>query len=390
MKLIHIITGLPYGGAQTSLYNLLANSKNPISNNIVISLMDVGVMGESIQRLGVPVHAVRMQPGLPSPVAITRLLHIAKTVDPPDIVMGWEYHGILSASFLKFWLFRSLPLIWNIRHTPYRIQDEKRITSLIIRMEAKYSNQPSNIIYNSFTSRDRHQDLGFSPDNGMVIPNGFDTSTYHPSPEHYISVRKELNLNPKTILIGLIARYHPMKDHACFLKSASILARKYSNIHFLLVGEGIDHNNQDLVTIIRNLNIENLVHLLGERTDMSRLSAALDIATNSSAWGEGFSNAIGEAMACGVPCVVTDIGDSARIVGNTGLVVKPRDTSSLAEAWSKILSLPADQQQHLGFLARHRIIENYSLQKMISAYEELYTNIVDLSKMERGVISTTS
>jgi len=345
--------------------------------------MDVGVMGEKIRDLGIELHPVGMPRGLPALYSLNRLVKITKSLERPDIIQGWEYHGNLAASLVGALVHRSVPVLWNVRHTPYRLRDERPSTALLFRLESILSSHTERILYNSQISRDRHQELGFARDRGIVIPNGFDLTMYKPSSTYYASVREELKLLPDAPLIGLISRYHPMKDHAGFLEAASILSQEFPEVHFLLAGEGVSSQNQELTRLVNDLNLTKQVHLLGEREDIYRLSAALDIATNCSAWGEGFSNAVGEAMACGVPCVVTEIGDSARIVGDTGLVVPPRNPHALAESWFKILKISPEQRWQMGEAARQRITENFSMDRMVSTYKELYNKIFQLSNTGR-------
>jgi len=190
------------------------------------------------------------------------------------------------------------------------------------------------------------------------------------------SVRAELGLDVGTPLIGLVARYHPMKDHANFLTATSLLAKQDPTAHFLLVGPNVDASNQELSAKIATLGLQERVHLLGERRDIPRINAALDIASTTSCWGEGFPNVIGEAMACGVPCVVTDVGDSALIVGETGRVVPPRDPRALAAAWRDMLQMDRETRGGLGERARARIVTHFSLNEIARRHEKLYTEIV--------------
>ena len=195
-----------------------------------------------------------------------------------------------------------------------------------------------------------------------------------PSSQAKVSFRSELGLPEETFLIGLICRYHPMKDHANFIQAAAILLKHYPQVHFVLVGTEVDHKNQNLNQIIQELKIANQIHLLGERKDIPRITAALDIASSSSAYGEAFPLVLAEAMSCGIPCVVTDVGDSGWIVGNTGIVVPPKQPKALADAW-KDLILNSDRIA-LGQAARARILEYFSLESVVTQYEALYENLI--------------
>jgi glycosyltransferase involved in cell wall biosynthesis len=201
------------------------------------------------------------------------------------------------------------------------------------------------------------------------------TDKFIPSQHYYKSVRLELGVPDNTILIGLFGRYHPVKGHEVFLKAAQLLLKKHPHIqHFLLGGKEVDNTNYVLNQQLAQLEIGEQIHLLGERQDVHHLTAALDIASSSS-YSEGFPNVIGEAMSCGVPCAVTDVGDSARIVGNTGRVVPANNPEALANAWQELIEMGAEGRFKLGSAARSRIIECFSLDSVVTQYETLYETI---------------
>jgi glycosyltransferase involved in cell wall biosynthesis len=202
-----------------------------------------------------------------------------------------------------------------------------------------------------------------------------------PNRDSYSSIRKEFGLRDDVLIIGLIARFHPMKDHECFLNAAALLIRQFRNVRFLLVGSNVSEANAKLTKLIEHLGLDQHVLLLGERNDIPRITAALDIATSSSAWGEGFGNSIGEAMSCGVPCVVTDVGDSAWIVGETGRVVPPSDPNALATAWESLIVLGSEGRNALGAMARERVRNIFSLDSVAAQYENLYTSLIDKVKV---------
>jgi glycosyltransferase involved in cell wall biosynthesis len=245
----------------------------------------------------------------------------------------------------------------------------------LIRIGALLSHHVDGIIYNGEISARQHEAVGYAADRACVIPNGFDCAQFVPSADAHTTVRRELGVADDTIIIGLIARYHPMKDHANFLSAAAALMAVRRDVHFVLAGRDVDASNVEISDTLRGLKLGNRIHLLGERHDMPLLTAALDIATSSSSWGEGFPNAIGEAMACAVPCVVTDIGDSARVVGPCGRSIVPRDPSALANAWGELLNLPSDERRELGQSARRRVMDRYSIDAVVRQYEDLYMRI---------------
>jgi glycosyltransferase involved in cell wall biosynthesis len=228
------------------------------------------------------------------------------------------------------------------------------------------------VIYASRVSADQHETLGFATDRTTVIPNGFDCEEFKPSTRARIALREELAVGDDTILIGLMGRFHAQKDHRTFLQAARLLSEAKEGLHFVLAGRGVDPQNRELAQLIERFRLNGRAHLLGERRDMPDLTAALDIATSTSSFGESFPNVIGEAMACGVPCVVSDVGHSAAIVGDTGHVVSPRDPAALSAAWLSLLDMGAAARVELGAAARQRILSKFSLGQVVRQYEAAY------------------
>jgi glycosyltransferase involved in cell wall biosynthesis len=373
---LHIITGLSTGGAERMLYNLLSKTNRHRFEPVVVSLMDRGTYGDRIEALSIPVYTINMKQGMPpTPNAILRLAHIVRKIKP-DLIQGWMYHGNLAAQLAHLFSKKPSNSLWGIHHSISSLNNEKKTTSAIIKLGSLLSKLPAKIIFVSQTSKLQHEALGYCIENNHILPNGFDTSLFTPSVEARLSVRKELGLPEDSLLIGLFGRYHPMKDHANFIKAATFLLKDYPNVHFLLAGTEVDRENHLLHKLIQDLGLFNQIHLLGERSDMPRLTAALDIATSSSAYGEAFPMVIGEAMSSGIPCVVTDVGDSPWIVGNTGRVVPPKEPEALACAWKELIVMGSDARQALGKAARTRILESFSLEKVVAQYENLYETVL--------------
>jgi glycosyltransferase involved in cell wall biosynthesis len=374
--MVHVITGLNVGGAERALFRLLANRKERSFNLSVISLLGKGVIGGQIQSLGIPVYTLGIRRGVPGPAALSGLCHLLKKL-APDLIQGWMYHGNLAATVAACLLRLDIPVFWNIRQSLYELSKERKLTRLVISGSVCLSGTPRIILYNSKISALQHEAIGFKPEKTRIIPNGFDCEEYQPSRVMKERIRRELGISPGAILIGLIARYHPMKDQANFLWAAAELMKIRSgvNIAFVLAGHGIDPSNVRLTTLIRQLTLSSKVLLLGERQDVPKLMAALDIATMASAWGEGFPNVLGEAMACGVPCVATDVGDCAYIIADTGKIVPPKDPQALAAAWRALIAVGAEGRKQLGDKARRRVAEHFSLLEIVNQYEDLYKEV---------------
>jgi glycosyltransferase involved in cell wall biosynthesis len=371
IRTLFIITTLQTGGAQMMLYKLLAGMDRSRFDPTVICLGGTGRPGAQISALGVAVHVAEMSPTRPSPRSLWRLCRWVRDLRP-GLIQGWMYHGNAAASFAQCLAFRRIPVLWSIRQTVYSLRDEKARTAAVIRLSARISRRTFRIVYASRVSADQHEALGFAADRTTIIPNGFDCDQFKPAPHARHVLRKDLNVGEDAILIGLINRFHPMKDHATFLKAADMISRTNRTTHFVLAGQGINSQNAVLMEMAERPHLRGRIHFLGKRYDIPELTAGLDIATNSSAFGESFPNVIGEAMACGVPCVVTDIGHSAAIVGETGLVVPPRNPAALAAAWTRLVDAGAPERAKLGATARQRVKRNFSLDLVVRQYEALY------------------
>ena len=372
LRIVYLITGLNGGGAETMLFHLLRGLDRGRFDPVVISLMDQGKLGGAIAALGVPVHTIGLRQGRPTPAAFFRLVKLTRAAQP-DVIQGWMYHSNLAAQLVR--LFVRARVCWCIQNSFHSFAAEKPLTRLVVRLLARLSRFAAKIVFVSHASRAQHEQLGFAHDRGCVIPNGADPALFQPSAAARQSVREELGLAPDAPLIGLIGRYHPQKDHATFLRAAALLARSRPDVHFVLAGAGVDRANAALSELLRTLAPDARVHLLGERSDMPRLTAALDIATSSSSYGEALSLAVVEAMACAVPCVVTDVGDSALLVGKTGVAVPPGDAAALAAGWERLLSAGPQARRELGEAARRRAEENYSVSSIVRRYEELYLSL---------------
>ncbi|WP_052056001.1 glycosyltransferase [Myxosarcina sp. GI1] len=371
---LHIITGLFTGGAEMMLYHLLSKTDRKQFQPVVISLMNKGTLGDRIEDLNIPLYTLKLDLGKPSLTVIPKLSKIIREIEP-NVIQGWMYHGNLAAQFASFFAKGKISVFWGIHHSINSLASEKKLTQLLIRLGAVTARQVEKIIFVSSQSKLQHEKLGYPVNKSSVIPNGFDTNLFQPSNYARQSLRSELNLAANAIIIGSIARYHPMKDHANFLKAAALLLSKISDrddVHFVLIGTQVDEWNQTLVKLIKTLKLETRTHLLGERQDISQLTPGFDLMTSSSAFGEAFPLIIGEAMSCAIPCVVTDVGDSAQIVGNTGKVVPPKDAEALATAWQELILLPPSEKQALGKAAREKIQQLFSLQAIVSQYENLY------------------
>jgi glycosyltransferase involved in cell wall biosynthesis len=352
MQVLHVITGLAMGGAERMLVRLLAAMDRSRFRPRVVSLTDHGALGPEIAALGVPVDALGMRRGVPDPRGLLRLRGIVRETSP-DLVQSWLYHADLIASLA------GAPLLaWNLRCSDMDFARYGASTRWTVRALARLSGRPDAVLCNAEAGRRLHESLGYRPRRWEVVPNGFDLARFRPDPQAGQRLRGMLGLPDQAVVIGHVARFDPMKDHA----TAFAALERVPEAHLVCVGRGVPGASAR-------------VHALGERADVEALMAGFDMATLSSAFGEGFPNVLGEAMACGVPCVATNVGDAAAIVGDTGLIVPPRDAAALAAGWQRMIDLGAEGRARLGGAARARVEANWSIAAIARRYESIYASL---------------
>lgn len=368
IRVVHLITTLGTGGAEAMLYKLLSRLDPRAFDSCVVSLTNEGTFGPAIRELSIPVQALGMRSGLPDPRGLMRLCQeLARR--RPHILLTWMYHADLLGALAA--RMTGVPVLaWSIRRASTQWRHLSPTTRAMIALLARWSSKPDVVLVNSHAGQEAHARLGYRPRRWEVIPNGFDTTVFQPCPECYGRFRHELGVAPATVLIGLVARYVPIKDHDTFLRAASRLSAALPQAHFVLAGARIEASNAVLMSRVRELGLADRVHLLGDRRDLPQVMPALDVLALSSL-SEGMPNVVGEAMAAGVPCVVTGVGDAARLVGDTGLVVEPKNDEALAAALSQIVALGREGRRRLGESARQRIQAHFTLDAVCARYVAL-------------------
>ncbi|USK33683.1 glycosyltransferase [Bacillus sp. F19] len=370
IKVIHLITGLDIGGAETMLYKLVSSTDNAIFHLKVISLTDIGPVGKKINELGIPVISLGMKNGVPNPIFLFKLIRILRR-EKPDLLQTWMYHSDL-IGFIAGKIAKVSKIVWGIRHSNLNLDENKKSTILIAKVCSKLSKYVDSIICCSKASVESHQEIGYDKNKMIILPNGFNLDEFRPDIHAKSRLVDLLKVNQDDFLIGMVGRWDPLKDHQNFILTAEKISKKVNNVKFILCGNGVTKENELLVSWIEDAGISNKTFLLGRREDISKIMPGLDLLISSSS-GEGFPNVIGEAMACEVPCVVTDVGDSAYIVGDTGLVVQPKDSNALANA---SLQLIESSLGELGYKARERIIKNFELNIVTQKFEEAYLTLI--------------
>jgi glycosyltransferase involved in cell wall biosynthesis len=355
--ILHVITGLGEGGAQRSLYNLIVGLDRRRFRHIVASLRDGGVWVGALQRAGIDVAQLGWNASWDSPAGMIRLSALMRRVRP-DIVHSWLYHADLAATLTAP---RAAKLVWSLRNSDPSASG-RASWRMLLRVLAALSTRPHCVVSNAARALSDHRALGYRPRAEAVIANGVDAAHFAPSDR--AEARARLALPPQGLLIGMAARLDPFKDHATFLAAARLARAEGFDGAFVLAGAGTQKLSGDEVIA------------LGSVADMPRFYGALDISTLSSSHGEGFPNVIVEAMACGIPVIATDVGDSAELLAHaSGAVVPPRNPRALAGAWLTLARKSAGLRAAIGMAGRARVQEAYSLEAMTAAYDALYARL---------------
>lgn len=365
-KIVHIITGLGSGGAENMLYKLIKYSDKEKYHYEVISLTDKSIYGPKIQEMGVKVHSLNLN----KKNMFSSLMKTRKLCNDIDIVVTWLYHADIFGFIIAKVLLRK-KLIWNIRQSNLNKDVNKYITLKIIRLNAFLSKYVDCITYNSNKALENHLKVGYSDKNSVVIHNGFEIDKFRFDLMARTRVRKELKLREEDIIIITVGRWDIQKDYYTLLKALNELKKHNSKFKMIMVGANLDYSNDTLVSLINDYNLEDNIILLGIRNDIPALLSAADIYISSSL-GESFSNAIGEAMACELPCIVTDVGDSKLIVGDTGKVVEAKDYKSMSK---ELLSYTNSHILKRNKNARQRVIDNYEITAVSKIFEEIFERI---------------
>ncbi len=378
LRVAHVITTLETGGAEVMLSRLLSALSTEAYESRVYSLTAGGRVREWIERRGIPVVDLDMHLGRPDPRGVNRLAkHLRR--HPPQVLQTWMYHADLVGSAAACLLGKRIPIAWGIHNTTFHPDSLSPLTRAVLRSCALGSHWvPDRIICCSNLAKELHIRYGYRQDRIEVIPNGFDLAAYQPRPERRPLLRQLLGLGDEVPLVGLIARFDPQKGHRFFVQASQRLHRERPDVHFVLCGRGITAENQVLTSWIKDAGIDEVCHLLGERTDVPDIMAGLDLVCSSSV-GEAMPLVVGEAMASGVLCVVTDVGDSALLVGDTGRVVPPADPAALAAALAEILALDPAGAQRLRLAGRARIESCFSIGAVAERYGTVWRQLHDRS-----------
>ncbi len=363
IKLAFLARDFDYGGAQRQLVTLVKALDKKDFDVTVLCFYSGGPLEKDLKDSGVKLISLDKGGRWDLFNFYRRLIHHLKVIQP-DILHGYLSDPNLLMIFLKPF-FPSIRMVWGVRVSNDDLSQYDWLIRLVIQLEWYMSRFTDLIIVNSYAGRDYHRACGFPDHKMLVIPNGIDTKRFKPDSEARAKVRSQWGISEHTVLIGLVGRLHPMKDHPTFLKAAALLSKQQQDVQFVCVGTGLEDYAQELYQLAQEFGIAEKVIWAGARADMPAVYNALDIASSSSSYGEGFANVIGEAMACEVPCVVTDVGDSAWIVENTGIVVPSQNPEALANGWSLLIKQQQYKDAALKSKTRSRIVSEFSCNKLV-------------------------
>jgi glycosyltransferase involved in cell wall biosynthesis len=374
MKVLHVVTHLGQGGTEAVLYRLIEATQQKI-NHSVVSLHGQGVYGPMLRKIGVDVEVLDMPRGRLKLAGLWRLRQIIRSYNP-DIIHTRLYHADLIGGVVA--LFAGAPpVIWTVNSSDLGPLRKSWKTKFIRQTCAILSHWlPSAIVADAKNTKKVNVSLGYSPKKFFVINNGIDLSSFYPNQQAGQRLRHELQIQEDVLLLGFVARWDPLKDHSNLLQALSIIKGNDRKFVCILVGSEMVSQNAVLMDLIHKNELDDHMILPGPRSDIPAIMNVLDLHVLSS-FSESMPLAIIEAMACGTPCVVTDVGDAALVVGDTGWVVPPKDPKALAAGIeSGIEALEKNGKDELGQRCRRVIEEKYSLEVMVDSYLKLWEKTV--------------
>lgn len=381
IRIMHVISGLELGGAEAMLLRLILGLDRQSFSQSVVSLSTRGVYGDAVEAYGLPLTVLGMNGLATIPRCIARLSREIKA-QQPEIVQTWLYHadlfGLIAAR-----LAGDSAVAWNIRCAGLEFGDVPRSTRWLIPILAKLSFRPEAVLFNSVVGQQSHRAIGYHPRRSEVIPNGFDLDEWRQDDRRRADLCAELGVADNLFLVGMVARYHRMKDHHCFFAAAARIRAHAANVRFVLVGPGITWNNSALVADIDRFGLRDCVFLLGPRNDMPCVMSGLNCLVLTST-SEGFPNVLGEAMASGVPCITTDVGDARFIVGDTGRVVSVGDADRIAGGVLALIATSNEEKMALSMRCRAHIAENFGMASVVTRYADFYREINEQSKQQHS------
>jgi glycosyltransferase involved in cell wall biosynthesis len=372
---VHVVTGLALGGSEMALLRVATGLPRDEFECAAVSLQREGPMAPRLRAGGVPVTSLGLTGS--HPMGILGLGSILAR-HRASVVQTWNYHADLLGGIAA--ARAGIPVAWGVRSSTLDAREVRLSTRAVQRACAVVSRRvPRLIVYNSASGRELHESIGYAPDRGRVIPNGFDLERYRPDPDARARERREWGLAADTPVVATFARWSAQKDFPTLVRAFAEARRIVPGARLVLAGTALDGANAELGELLRREGVDEAVLRLGPRDDVAALMASADVVAVASSWGEAFPQVVGEAMACGTPCVVTDVGDSAVLVGETGAVVPPRDPQALGAALARLLREPAPQRLERREAARARAASRYDARDVLARFADLYRELAGRS-----------
>jgi glycosyltransferase involved in cell wall biosynthesis len=374
IRVLFLVSSLHQGGAERQLVTLLHGLDRKRFRSIVVTYYPGGTWEESLRRLPcVDLHCLGLKNRFDLAGMIMGLSKIIRRTRP-DILYGL-LGDACTLALIHGKIIGKSRMIWGLRATNVDFSQYSLISGLVYRLNAYLSTRVDRIIINSWSGLKYHADQGYACKRITVIPNGIDTGYFMPQPDKGADLRRQWQISPAIPLIGRVGRLDPMKDYATVLKAAKTVAVRRPDVRFVIAGDGPDQILDDLKALSCSLGLDERVLWLGPREDLPAVYSACTLTSSSSSFGEGFPNVVAESLACEVPCVATDVGDSSRVLGPGGMIVPPGNPAALAEAWERIISLSQQQQRHTGKKGREHVIDSFGIQKMVHATEKVFLSV---------------
>jgi glycosyltransferase involved in cell wall biosynthesis len=374
LRVLHVIGSLDVGGAEVVLQQLVQASQGSSIHHEVVSLTTIGPIGQALMAAGIQVSSLQAQTVRHLPRTILRLARMIRR-QQPDIVQTWLYHAdLIGGLAARFAGHRAL--MWSVHSTHLHFGTSRLTSRLRGVLAALSSRMPAKIIYVAQASRKVHEACGYAQHKGLVIPNGFDVARFAPDANSRRRMREYLGLPTTCRVIGSVGRYNADKDHAMLFEAAALVLQQHPGCRFLLAGAGLSADNPAIIAQFKMLNLSHDAFLLlGPRNDIPELLNAMDVFCLHSR-SEAFPLVLGEAMACGVPPVTTDVGDAALLTGGITSPVTAGDAPALATRLCELISMDDDGLTRLGNAARQRIKSNYAFDRMVSNYKSAYKTVL--------------
>ena len=373
MRVLLLIHRLSWGGTQRQLVVLARGLAAAGHDVAVATFYGGGPFDDELRAAGVEVHDLQKRGRWDLARFAAHGGRVLRGIRP-DVVYSFLIAPNLFALAIRPWL-DGAPVVWGVRASNMDLDRYDRLSRVTFRAGCVLAHRADRIIVNSLAGLEYHRREGYPADRTVFVPNGIDTDRFRPDTVAGRAVRREWGIDDDRPTIGIVGRLDPMKDHATFLEAAALLAVRRPEPIWVVVGDGPADYSAQLRERATGLRLGDRVIWAGARSDSPAVFNAFDVATSSSAFGEGFPNVVGEALACGRPCVVTDVGDSARLVDDPRRVVPPRNPEALAAAWDA--SLDAPDLALTADSGRMRMVDEYSISALVRRTERELRCVVD-------------